>query len=617
MSARFWIALEATAGRKIFHPVSWSSSWLGRSLGTDVRFMPRGADLRPPSIDFRVMPSDLGAESGEKNSIAVRLKREALNIRYATATRPFFVTQVLLAVLMLSIELGAAQFGGIVRDQAGHGLPGVQVKVVDVGSDTTTQTGEFKIESNSIRAGQRVSVEVVKEGWVVAGDQKTTFIVPANQTSEPTEIVMVKSLRLGSIQEGVPVTRRFVASRAMTGDLWPSAWAADDSLFFAWGDGTGQEDCIPTSNGQTPLEQIHWQACGDGTFSVDAKCLQADWDCTGPASVCRFLQCGRHRCYPLCRLTRAGIRRDTGPVTDLSACSAPVRGIVPVREDSCIVDRDPPDNDLKIDKKFSSLLVIDGKLYGHMHAPCCSGTQRGFLVVRDEIGWATVGEGGKAESSPWGATSHFRIGMFIQMGKDFSLSKDEYVYMLGIDREVQKRNTPVYLARVPKDRLADPSYAAWEYFSVEGGVHHFVPTQEAATPVLGDLGNRGGGTRGQGSAAYHPGLGKYLFLTGMVDPKAGDAPNTLRGALYWADEPWGPWTRVRTFTGAENRGGVFGLIAKDAGPNCVYFAYAGLPHATILPYTFKVDSLVFGTRCEEPSDCGCGSVCRQGVCKID
>ena len=91
----------------------------------------------------------------------------------------------------------------------------------------------------------------------------------------------------------------------------------------------------------------------------------------------------------------------------------------------------------------------------------------------------------------------------------------------------------------------------------------------------------------------------------------------MTGAIYWADEPWGPWTRVHTFPGAENRGGIYGLIAKDAGPNCVYFAYAGLPGATTLPYTFKVDSLVFGTHCEKSSDCGCGSVCRQGACTID
>src|SRR5438045_4458643 len=42
----------------------------------------------------------------------------------------------------------------------------------------------------------------------------------------------------------ITVTRQSVISRSLSGDSWPSTWAEDDSLFFAWGDGTGQADCI-------------------------------------------------------------------------------------------------------------------------------------------------------------------------------------------------------------------------------------------------------------------------------------------------------------------------------------------------------------------------------------
>ena len=70
--------------------------------------------------------------------------------------------------------------------------------------------------------------------------------------------------------------------------------------------------------------------------------------------------------------------------------SAPFKSLV--REDTCIVDRDPPYHDLTKDKKFSSLLSIDDKLYGHMHAPCCTATNRGFLVVREQSKWTTVEE---------------------------------------------------------------------------------------------------------------------------------------------------------------------------------------------------------------------------------
>lgn len=417
----------------------------------------------------------------------------------------------------------------------------------------------------------------------------------------------------------VGITRHRVAARDITGDLWTSTWAADDSLFFAWGDGTGQSGCIPTSNDVTPLEQIHWKSCGDGTFSVDSKCLPADWDCTGPASVCRFLQCDPPACYPLCRLARAGVRRDRGPVTALSACRTPITGDVKLREDSCIVDRDPPDHDLTADNKFSSLIVLDNKLYGHMHSPCCHETSRGFLVAGDEKGWTTLARPGDPKISPWDENSHFRVGMFIQMGRNHSLSRDGYVYMLGIDREILESNSPVYLARVPKAKIGDPTYKSWEYFTSKGGNYRFVTTQASATPVLGDLGTAahpGGGTMAQGSALYHPYLNRYLFLTGSVDVKASDNSDVMPGALYMARKPWGPWSRIRSFTGAENRGGIFGLIAKDMGPNCVYFSYAGLPYAKLLTYTFKVDALVFETPCGQDSDCGCGSTCQQGLCKV-
>ena len=383
------------------------------------------------------------------------------------------------------------------------GVPGVAGSIansrcsIDIGQSSATFSGDHIVLTVKVTfvtsfaslASKNVYARVIdKESnvrdWKVIG---TYTVTSANDNS--------------GVQPGITVTRRFVASRPFTGDLWPSTWAADDSLFFAWGDGTGQAECIPTSNWTTPLEQISWQACGKATFSVDAKCLPADWDCTGPASVCRFLQCRPDRCYPLCRLTRAGIRRDTGPVTALSACATPVREVevpgtfwstrFPVREDSCIVDRDPPDHDLRVDKKFSSLLSIDNKLYGHMHAPCCLDTRRGFLVVRDDKGFTTVGRDGNPQTSPWGETSHFRVGMFIQMGKNFSLSKDGYVYMLGIDREVQERNTPVYLARVPKEKIADPTYAAWEYFSAEGATRRFVADAVGRHSGIGGFGECG------------------------------------------------------------------------------------------------------------------------------
>jgi len=64
---------------------------------------------------------------------------------------------------------------------------------------------------------------------------------------------------------------------------------------------------------------------------------------------------------------------------------------------------------------------------------------------------------------------------------------------------------------------------------------------------------------------YHEGIGRYLFLTG-----AESTPLTS-GALFEAQYPWGPWTRVGTIPGIS----ISSLIPKSAGASYVFFASAG------------------------------------------
>ena len=404
------------------------------------------------------------------------------------------------------------------------------------------------------------------------------------------------------------------------GDLWPSAWASDDTLLLAWGDGTGQGDCIPSipSILHAPPDEWQWESCGDGRFWVYETCPRGcplDQD-----KFCRLNGCGPAQCYPLCTLARFGFRRDSGPVEGLLPCESSESGDPLVREDSCILALDPPDQNLDADRKASSLLVLgEDTLYAHVHTPCCDATSLGFIMTYDGADWTVVTDEAYPDDSPWGEDSHFRVGMFIQMGKNHELSPDGYVYMLGIDYEVEPllQNQAVYLARVPAGEIGGPGYDGWEYLAYDGNEYYFSTDQSIAVPVAGDLGettNPGGGTIAQGSAMYHAGLGMYVFLTGIVDLEPGDDADTLDGAVFLAEAPWGPWTRVHKWEDAQNHGFVPGLIAKDAGPNCLYFAYAGLPVATVLTYNLHIDKLIFRTPCDTDADCGCGSWCKGGLC---
>lgn len=124
----------------------------------------------------------------------------------------------------------------------------------------------------------------------------------------------------------------------------------------------------------------------------------------------------------------------------------------------------------------------------------------------------------------------------------------------------------VYLWRVERTRILD--YDSYEYFTGRSTRGEPTWNRDAAMarPVVGL------GTYVQGSAMYHEGTGRYLFLTGAATPLTGiGGPNGIEGALFEAPEPWGPWTRVARLPG----GTIATLIPKGAGPAHVFFTAAG------------------------------------------
>ena len=329
------------------------------------------------------------------------------------------------------------------------------------------------------------------------------------------------------------------------GDLWLSTWSGDGAVYMAWGDGTGPGTCYPLP-ADTPPE-----------FAVDRLLTPADVDTVAfGEEFCAAFPCDGTRVYSACELTQAGVYRLDGPVGDFTGC----------QQGACIRNRHIPtglpqfkfntDPKQRRGDKPSSLLAVDGILYwaGHqlMTAP-----RYGYIAWSADQGktWTEV------PGSPWTEGSHYRIVMFINMGKNYELNTDGWVYGLAVEGELvdASRAQPVRLLRVPKNAIAD--YSAYRYFSgFENGEPRWglsptdgVPLDKLKTVALG-------------AAMYHPGVKKYLFL---AVPNYPDGPALT---LYYADHPWGPWHIAQVFRGEYY---IPGILSKDTGPDSFWFTAAG------------------------------------------
>ena len=92
------------------------------------------------------------------------------------------------------------------------------------------------------------------------------------------------------------------------------------------------------------------------------------------------------------------------------------------------------------------------------------------------------------------------------MGQNYALNNDNYVYAYGIGTEWDWDRAEVYLTRVPKDAIAD--YSRYTYFAGPDATGRPIWSvrQNDAQPLTGLH------TAQMGSAMYHEGAGRYLFL---------------------------------------------------------------------------------------------------------
>ncbi|MBI5529036.1 MAG: DUF4185 domain-containing protein [Deltaproteobacteria bacterium] len=250
-------------------------------------------------------------------------------------------------------------------------------------------------------------------------------------------------------------------------------------------------------------------------------------------------------------------------------------------------NHDAPTANPPVNDKPSSLLYAGGRLYGHFHSPL-GDAWIGYLAYSDDHGttWTRLGFYGEGKPPPAGASpwtrdrnSPFRCLFFVNMGKAYALNTDGYVYGLGIGLEWGWTGG-VYLTRVPVSGIAD--YGAYEYFSgLNAAEPLWNPNQAAASPLAGLS------TPAQGSAMYHPGIGRYLFLT---DTDLFEAPN-----------PWGPWTlaaawATKTMPVAWQGGYQPGIISKDVGPDYFWFTIAGQNQPPKVTYKLNLGKMVMQLR---------------------
>jgi hypothetical protein len=348
--------------------------------------------------------------------------------------------------------------------------------------------------------------------------------------------------------ESVQVTGGYT-SIPYVGDLWTTTWAANDKLYSIFGDGTGMNACFPTLILGEPDE-------------FDKAYDEVSPGCFLPKNpnneYCEVFG-GCSQCLPQCQYTAAGMVELTGPVPNFATCMG---------ADQCIVSRHipygTPDVFVHSDKP-SSLVAIHGRLYAHMHYPPGEPTS-GYLAYSDNNGrsWKQIPD------SPWVEKNPFQVTMFINMGQDYGLNRDGYLYGLGIQNEIADppQSQAVYLLRVPitstskVDPAQDPilDYQNYRYFAglEPGGAVRWSRYQTETVPLEGLT------TMAQGAVIYHPGINRFLFLSGLIQ-----ADGT--GGLFEAPDPWGPWHLAGTFPA----GYIPNIIAKDMGPNDFYFTAAG------------------------------------------
>jgi len=269
--------------------------------------------------------------------------------------------------------------------------------------------------------------------------------------------------------------------KALGSDLWPCAWAADDQLYCAWGDGGG---------------------------------FDGNDDTVGRVS-----------------LGFARITGSPGAPHGSSVSGRNVWGLPPYAE-----------NAATFGGKVGSIAAVNGVLYATggfwttannkdpVHA-----SGRGPL---DSIAWST--DFAKSwQLAPQG--SPLSSGSFLDDGPDSMSARSGQVFLYYL-RPGDNRH--LYLERISREKLAaNPvDVRGLEFFAGASrltGAAHWSAREAEARSVFTDLNNVQGP-----SAVYDAGLGRFLLTVGHYSSGDDNDSSAGQVGLFEAPNPWGPWATI-------------------------------------------------------------------------
>lgn len=252
-----------------------------------------------------------------------------------------------------------------------------------------------------------------------------------------------------------------------------------------------------------------------------------------------------------------------------------------------VLKRFMPLSDDENNSKPTSLLFYNKRLYVAIHSPLLI-PDKGFIAYSDDYGKTFQYDLSKARTKE--RNRNFICLIFINMGKDYSLNEDGYVYAFGVEGEINVSGK-VYLTRMPKGSVLDES--TWRYYSGrdDKGNPKWSADFKDAKKIKG-LSSKKYSSLFPNllfASAYHPGIKRYIALTAT----------SVEGSLYEAPAPWGPWTHVaKWFEGESSEwyaSYMPGIITKDMGEDYFYFTAAGRtdldPAADDIQYAFKIGKI--------------------------
>jgi hypothetical protein len=205
------------------------------------------------------------------------------------------------------------------------------------------------------------------------------------------------------------------------------------------------------------------------------------------------------------------------------------------RAEDLISDGDAPMGGGPEGIKSSGMLMVDDTLYLFVrnYKP-----DKSEDFTNSRLAWSK-NYGVNWTWADWYFSDTFGCPDFIQFGKSYQNSRDEYVYIVSQANDNAYEYSPdIVMLRVPKHKVSDRR--SYQFFAGlnTNGEPTWSSDIEARKPIFTDP----YGTQ-RVSITYNAGLGRYI-LTSTHRPPGSKATHTPALGIFDAPEPWGPWTTV-------------------------------------------------------------------------